>query len=179
MLRTAEGLYAVYDTRAKIDAIPATITLESEAAIVAALEAYEGLSEYNNKKYITATELKKLQAAVTAYDLLEGKSTIRFVDKDDALIREHVTTLELPEAPAISGFTFQYWQVVSKNISEDQTIRLQAVYKANTPTDIDETPFPSGEGRGEASKLIRNGNVYILTDEFIYTINGTKVESRK
>ena len=176
MLRTAEGLYTVYDTRAKIDAIPATITLESEAAIVAALQAYESLSEYNNKKYITATELKKLQAAVTAYDLLEGKSIIRFKDKDDAIIREHVTTLELPEAPAISGFTFQYWQVVSKNISTDKTIRLQAFYKSNTPTGIDDA---NANANAKAAKLIRNGNLYILKDEFIYTINGTKVESRK
>ena len=84
--------------------------------------------------------------------------------------------LDLPEAPAVDGFTFQYWQVVSKNISTDKTIRLQAVYEPNDPTDVENG---IGIGDGHWQKFIKNGNLYILKDEFIYTINGTKVESRK
>ena len=160
-----------------IEAIPNPVvhTDACHDAINAALDSYILLSD-EQKALMSAADLEKLQAAVTAYDLLEGKGTIRFVDKDDAIIREHVMTLELPEAPTVDGFTFQYWQVVAKNISDDQTIRLQAVYTKNTPTDIDETSFPSGEGRGEASKLIKDGNLYILNDELIYTINGQRIK---
>ena len=42
----------------------------------------------------------------------------------------------------------------------------------DTPTAIDNTPFPSGEGRGEASKLLINGQVYILRDGKYYNILG-------
>ena len=46
---------------------------------------------------------------------------------------------------------------------------------ADTPTAIDNTPFPSGEGRGEALKLLRDGQIYILRGEKVYTIDGRKV----
>ena len=44
------------------------------------------------------------------------------------------------------------------------------------PTGIDNTPFLSGEGRGEASKLFRNGEVLILRDGKTYTIQGVEVK---
>ena len=44
------------------------------------------------------------------------------------------------------------------------------------PTGIDNTPFLSGEGRGEASKLLRNGEVLILRDGKTYTIQGVEVK---
>ena len=44
------------------------------------------------------------------------------------------------------------------------------------PTGIDNTPFLSGEGRGEASKILRNGEVLILRDGKTYTIQGIVVK---
>ncbi len=44
------------------------------------------------------------------------------------------------------------------------------------PTGIDNTPFLSGESRGEASKLLRNGEVLILRDGKTYTIQGVEVK---
>ena len=44
------------------------------------------------------------------------------------------------------------------------------------PTGIDNTPFLSGEGRGEASKILRNGEVLILRDGKTYTIQGVVVK---
>ncbi len=44
------------------------------------------------------------------------------------------------------------------------------------PTGIDNTPFLSGEGMGEASKLLRNGEVLILRDGKTYTIQGVEVK---
>ena len=44
------------------------------------------------------------------------------------------------------------------------------------PTGIDNTPFLSGEGMGEASKLLRNGEVLILRDGKTYTLQGVEVK---
>ncbi len=44
------------------------------------------------------------------------------------------------------------------------------------PTGIDNTPFLSGEGRGEASKILRNGEVLILRDGKTYTLQGVEVK---
>ena len=43
-------------------------------------------------------------------------------------------------------------------------------------TGLDNTPFLSGEGREEASKLLRNGEVLILRDGKTYTIQGVEVK---
>ena len=40
---------------------------------------------------------------------------------------------------------------------------------------IDNTPFPSEEGRGESTKLLHNGQILILRGEKVYTIDGRKV----
>ena len=41
---------------------------------------------------------------------------------------------------------------------------------------IDNTPFPSGEGRGEARKLLRNGQILILRGEKTYTLTGQELK---
>lgn len=43
-------------------------------------------------------------------------------------------------------------------------------------TGIDETPSPSGEGWGEASKILRDGQLFILRGEKVYTITGAEVK---
>ena len=45
-----------------------------------------------------------------------------------------------------------------------------------TATAIDNTPFPSGEGRGEATKLLRNGTILILRGDKTYTLTGQEVK---
>ena len=42
-------------------------------------------------------------------------------------------------------------------------------------TGIGNTPFPLGEGRGEASKLLRNGQLFILRDGKTYTVQGQEI----
>ena len=44
------------------------------------------------------------------------------------------------------------------------------------PTSIDNTPFPSGEGRGEASKILRNGQILILRGDKTYTLTGVELK---
>ena len=100
--------------------------------------------------------------------------TINYVDKDSQALYNHVVTLYVPVAPAITGFTFVGWQTVSTMLTDG--ITLQAVYQA------DETfsaPAVYTNPANPAQKLIKNGNVYILTDDKTYSITGQIVESRK
>ena len=172
-----EDKYDPSHAYALIHALPDSIVYPgSEEAVNAALTAFTKLSE-NAQAKLSAAVLEKLQSAVEAYEAMGGKSTIRFVDNESQTIRTQVLELNYPVPPVIAGFTFLYWQAVGEYIMEEEkAIIIRAVYKYDTPTDIEETPFPSGEGRGEASKFIKEGNVYILKDEFIYTINGAKVK---
>jgi hypothetical protein len=48
--------------------------------------------------------------------------------------------------------------------------------QSETPQGLDNTPFPSGEGRGEASKILRNGRLYILVGDRIYDATGRLVK---
>jgi hypothetical protein len=61
----------------------------------------------------------------------------------------------------IDGFTFDHWQVVEKNISADQTIRLQAVYTSK----MNHAPKVYTNPANPAQKLVRQGDVYILQDK--------------
>lgn len=50
---------------------------------------------------------------------------------------------------------------------------LDAVFGA--PQGIDETPFPSGEGWGEAHKFLRNGQLLIEKNGKTYNVMGAEV----
>ena len=50
------------------------------------------------------------------------------------------------------------------------------VNPGGNPEGLDNTPFPSGEGRGEASKILRDGQIFILRGEKIYTLQGQEVK---
>ena len=167
----------VYDPSyayALINALPDPVVYpDSEEAIHAALTAFEKLSE-NAQALLSAAIVEKLQNAIETYAVLDGKSLIRFVDKDSQTIRTQVLELNFPTPPVIAGFTFLYWISVSEDIKDDEkTIILRAVYEADTPTDLEETIF---NDQSSILKFIKAGNLYILKDEFIYTINGQKVK---
>ncbi len=164
------SMHAVAEVKTKIDAI-GEVTTESEETIAQARTAYDALSA-EQKAQLTATDLTTLLNAEDAYGVLTGKSTVQFKDNNDALIRSQVIALDYPEAPEIEGYTFQYWKTNAEDI-ENGIIRLQAVY-TSTPTGIDETIFKSSNP--QIFKFIKDGNLYILKDEFIYTINGQKIQ---
>lgn len=66
----------------------------------------------------------------------------------------------------------------SSNTDPAQSNAIRAILDGvlGAPQDIENTPFPSGEGRGEASKLIlRNGQILILRGDKTYTLTGTEV----
>ena len=125
-LTTAEADYAVMDAKGKIAAI-GTVTAESKAAIDAARAAFEVLTDEEEAR-MTAAELETLQAAEATYAAL-AKSTIRFVEQDGTTpISTKEEDIYYPAAPEVQDKTFTNWQTVEKNVSEDKTIVIKAVY---------------------------------------------------
>ena len=96
---------------------------------------------------------------------------VNYVGKDANVIDSEVIAFNIPDAPSFSGFTFVRWDVVAGPISEG--INIQAVYQADSPTSA---PEVYTNPANSAQKLIRNGNVYILTDDSrTYTVTGQEV----
>ena len=97
--------------------------------------------------------------------------TIIFSDRDNNQISAQNLTLRIPLAPEIEGFTFLYWLPVAEPL--DDVITIQAVYGSDSPTAAPEVFVnPSNP----AQKLIRNGQVYILHEDKMYTISGQVVK---
>ena len=74
----------------------------------------------------------------------------------------------------------QYSYSVTAKDANDQTVATYSGSFTTTcegiATGIDNTPFPSGEGRGEARKLLRIGQIFILRGEKIYNAQGALVK---
>ena len=97
--------------------------------------------------------------------------TIVFSDRDNNQISAQTVTLRVPVASQIAGFTFLYWLPVAEPVED--VITLQAVYESNTPT---AAPEVFVNPVNPAQKLIRNGQVYILHEDKMYTISGQVVK---
>ena len=95
---------------------------------------------------------------------------VYYLDKNNQELSNEVVTLHVPIAPIITGFTFVGWQATGMLADG---ITLQAVYQANIPTSA---PAVYTNPANPAQKLIKNGNVYILTDDKTYTITGLQVK---
>ncbi len=97
--------------------------------------------------------------------------TIVFTNSEDndSEIYSQSLTIKVPAAPEIEGFTFLGWQPVATLITD--TITIQAIYEADTPTSTEVYVNPASP----TQKLLRNGQVYILQDGKTYTITGQKL----
>ena len=104
-------------------------------------------------------------------DAGERDMTLVFKDQDNTQISTQSITVMFPLAPEINGFTFLYWQPVAAPISD--MITIQAVYESNTPS---AAPEVFVNPANPAQKLIRNGQVYILHEDKMYTISGQVVK---
>ncbi|MBQ6724888.1 MAG: leucine-rich repeat domain-containing protein [Paludibacteraceae bacterium] len=97
---------------------------------------------------------------------------VTYLKQDKSLHYMESQTWSVPHEPYIEGFTFVGWQV-QQGMLEDGIV-LQAVYQSDDPT-----PNPSDvivNPANKAQKLIRHGNVYILQDDAIYTLQGQRVQ---
>ena len=156
---------AVATTINLINAI-SEVTAESGEAIAQARAAYDALSEADQafvSNYATLT------AAEAAYEAIAGNTTVNFM-QGEASLRSQKINFVYPDAPVIAGYTFKLWQTIAEDVTAG-TIRLQAVYTKDEPTGIEDV-----DAKANAAKFIKNGNVYILKEEFIYTINGQKIQ---
>lgn len=165
---------AVNATRDLIDAIGVVSdSAECKARIDAARTAYNALSEDDKAQVANYSALTHAEAAYEMAINEEGNSAIRFMDQNDTPVAIQRIEMDYPKAPEEPGFTFLYWRIAKKDLT-DGIIHLQAVYQSDDPTDIDETIFKSSNP--QIFKFIKDGNLYILKEEFIYTINGQKVK---
>ena len=108
-----------------------------------------------------------------ATDLQFEEQTVQvsYLKQDASLHYMEAQKWQVPHAPRIEGFTFLKWQVLPGDLAEG--IVLQAVYEANNPT---EAPAVYTNPANPAQKLIRNGNVYILSGEKVYTVTGQELK---
>ncbi|MBQ8939545.1 MAG: leucine-rich repeat domain-containing protein [Paludibacteraceae bacterium] len=108
-----------------------------------------------------------------ATDLQFEEQTVQvsYLKEDSTLHYMEAQKWQIPHAPRIEGFTFLKWQVLPGDLAEG--IVLQAVYEANTPT---EAPAVYTNPANPAQKLIKNGNVYILSGDKTYTVTGQEVK---
>ena len=99
-------------------------------------------------------------------------AVITYLGKEETdILHQTPLMLHVPVAPLIEGFTFLKWQVVAGDF--DKGIVLQAVYTANGQTEMEAVQIqPSANGQ----KLVKEGNVYILRDDKLFTISGQKVK---
>ena len=98
--------------------------------------------------------------------------TVTYIDKDEELIDSENIKLHLPEAPEIEGFSFLGWRPVATFI-ESNTIVIEAVYESEGGTDL---PAEVSVPANPAQKLIRQGNIYVLTSDKTYTLSGQAVK---
>ncbi len=92
----------------------------------------------------------------------------------------YLSVITLTAVPA-EGWQFDGWQddntaPAERSITVLGETTYTALFSKQTETGIDQTLFPSGETRGEASKLIRNGTLYILVGDRLYDATGRRVE---
>ena len=97
--------------------------------------------------------------------------SLTYLKQDSTLHYMESQKWQVPHAPRIEGFTFLKWQVLPGDLAEG--IVLQAVYEANNPT---EAPAVYTNPANHAQKLIKNGNVYILSGDKTYTVTGQEVK---
>jgi hypothetical protein len=96
---------------------------------------------------------------------------VTYLKADSTLHYMEVQNWEVPHAPRIEGFAFLEWQILPGDLADG--IVLQAVYEKKTGTDVDQVIVR--EASGVTRKLIREGNVYILRDDKLFTISGQTV----
>ena len=101
----------------------------------------------------------------------EQNVPVTYLKQDSSLYFMETQTWQVPLAPRIDGFTFLKWQVQAGDLADG--IVLVAVYEAKQGTDAQEVYVNPAN---KAQKLIRNGNVYILSDDQVYTITGKRLK---
>ena len=135
---------------------------------------YKAATEINEETDFAETNaggtIVILDESAEQYELIteESECSIEYFSKWNKKLHNEIIMLHVPVAPEINGFTFIGWEASGML---EEGIELHAVYEANTPTAAPVVVNPTNK----AQKLIRNGNVYILTETKTYTVQGQEV----
>lgn len=116
-------------------------------------------------------EFYNIIGVVTDLQFEDQTVNVTYLKADSTLHYMEAQTWAVPHEPYFEGFKFIGWQVKEGMLADG--IVLQAVYESDQPT-----PNPSDvvvNPKNHAQKLIRQGNVYILSDDHEYTLQGQKV----
>ena len=100
----------------------------------------------------------QMEDQLVSITYLRADSTIHYMESQ---------TWAVPHEPHIEGFTFVGWRVKPGMLSDG--IVLEAVYQSVNPTNTSDVIV---NPTNPAQKLIRDGQVYILRDDTLYTIHG-------
>ena len=132
------------------------------------LDDYKAADQWKDFGTILPTEEEEPEDKI---ELQDTEITIVFTNSEDndSEIYSQSLTIKVPTAPEIEGFTFLGWQPVATLITD--TITIQAIYEANTPTSAEVYTNPANP----TQKLLRNGQVYILQYGKTYTITGQRL----
>ena len=95
---------------------------------------------------------------------------VTYLKQDSSLHYMEAQKWEVPHEPYIEGFNFIGWRILPGMLADG--IVLRAIYQSNDPTDA---PAVYTNPEDPTQKLIREGNVYILRDDKMYTIQGQRV----
>ena len=124
-----------------------------------------------NKVYQRLTLTDSLLRQEHVDSALQNFVNVTYQKEDASLYYMEAQTWQVPLAPRIQGFKFVKWQV-QEGALEDGII-LRAVYEVDEPTEM---PAVYTNPANPTQKLIRDGNVYILHDDQVYTIQGQRVQ---
>ena len=96
---------------------------------------------------------------------------VTYLKPDSTLHYMESQTWAVPHEPYIEGFAFVGWRVLPGMLEDG--IVLQGVYEAQQGTNAPEVYINPAN---PTQKLLREGNVYILRDDKVYTIQGQQVK---
>ena len=142
------------------------------------LDIPEGVTEIGDGAFYGCTYLKNLNLPASVQSI--GDNGFAFCSKLQKMVVHAVTPpdIDYKTFEEVSRQTPVYVPDESVDEYENHPLWKEFFIQgiSNIPQGLDNTPFPSGEGRGEASKLLHNGQIFILRGEKIYNAQGAWVK---
>ena len=137
---------------------------------------------FMNCKSLKSLDLSHFNTAHLSYtsEMFSGCSqlTAIYCDKDWATAMIMSSSDMFAGCEALKGGKGTEWTATNPNDITYAHLDGESgpgYFTKKTTTAIDETPSPSGEGWGEASKILRDGQLLILRDGKTYTLTGQEV----
>lgn len=136
---------------------------------------YEAKSRWQNFQLVEDNGLKLCSADPTMGLVQLGTAVPRDTLSARVLCGDTVITA----VPIDANYRFKQWS--DGNIDNPRKISINcdstftAEFEITIPTAIDNATFPSGEGWGEATKILRDSQLFIIRGDKTYTITGIEI----